>query len=260
MLKVYLTDDVQRRLWAFVQSVGTEIGGFGYCTAPEQGVVVVDTILLAPQTVSGASVDFTDDAMAYMIEKAANDGRLADARFSWHSHAGMGVYWSNTDEDGIEDYSKSGMPWLISLVANKKSETKARLDVFDIPLVGRATFHNNIDVVELRDNSIDEQIKAEVEQFVETKSYTYTAGSYKGKQKEKDDKELTEQEFSRKGKELELRGSVTVNDGLMEADEFILWQKFLRDEPMTKDEEERFDKYLNGETPEVIDGQAVLLG
>lgn len=260
-LKIYLTDEAARWMWGFVHAVDTEIGGFGYCTSPDPGIVVVDTILLAPQEVSGAGVDFKDDAMMYMIEKAAEDGRLEDARFSWHSHVNMGVYWSNTDEEGVRDYEKSGMPWLVSVVANKKGEAKGRLDVFDVPLVGHATFNNNIDVIELRDNSLDDQIAKEIEHFVEKKVYqSSTKGSTTGSSNrtgEKSDEEPAEKDET--GKELALRRPIQV-DSTMDPQEFVLWQKFLAGEQMTDEEEALFEKYVDGEIPEVVDGEAVVLG
>lgn len=252
-LKIYLTDDAARWLWGFVHHVDTEIGGFGYCTSPDPGIVIVDTVLLAPQVVSGAGVDFTDEAMAYMIEKAAEDGRLEDARFSWHSHVNMSTYWSPTDEEGVKDYEKSGMPWLVSVVANKRHEIKGRLDVFDVPLVGHATFNNGIDVVELRDNSLDDEISKEVEHFVEKKQTPQKVTTTNGSSNKTGDKKDDD-----KSKELELRRPVSV-DSVMDPREFVLWQKFLAGEELTKAEEKEFEAYVDGNIPEVVDGEAVYL-
>lgn len=128
---VVFTNEAYDWLRGYTMAVQSEIGGFGYVYSPEKGIFVVDTIYLAPQTASPGGVHFKDGAMAFMVEKAVEDERLNDARFSWHSHNTMGVFWSSTDEEGIEDYKRTGMPWLVSAVTNHKGEIKVRVDIFD---------------------------------------------------------------------------------------------------------------------------------
>ena len=128
---VIFTPEAYDWIRGYTLAVDTEIGGFGYVTSPEKGLFIVDTIYLAPQEVSGGGVHFKEGAMGYMVEKAIDDDRINDARFSWHSHNTMGCFWSSTDEEGITDYKRTGMPWLVSAVTNHKGEMKVRVDVFD---------------------------------------------------------------------------------------------------------------------------------
>ncbi len=121
----------------WIYMTDTEIGGLGYADVLSDGSIHVDEVFLLPQIVSGSSVGFAGEALLDAVAKAAETGNLDRLRFSWHSHANFGVFWSNVDEGAIDDYLRNGAPWLLSLVANRKGETLCRIDVGNVPLLGR---------------------------------------------------------------------------------------------------------------------------
>lgn len=146
--EIILTQEVDDLMYEIVQSLTTEVGGLGYCTTDEAGNVYVDEIFLVPQQVSTGGVDFTSEAIAFGIEKAINDGRMEDLRFSWHSHGSLGCFWSSTDEGGIRDYLKHGAPWLASMVVNHDNEYRARIDIADVDPLGQITYDDlEVDVI-----------------------------------------------------------------------------------------------------------------
>lgn len=136
--KIILTQQVDDFIREVVQSVHAEVGGVGLCKV-EDGAIVVDHAYLVPQKVSGAKVEFDDNAMLIAMEKAIELDRNEDLRFSWHSHGDLPVSWSHIDEDGIDSYLTQA-PWLASMVVNRDGDRTARIDINGVPLVGRVKF------------------------------------------------------------------------------------------------------------------------
>lgn len=163
--QIIFTPEAWDWMRGYTLAVDTEIGGFGYVTSPEKGVFVVDTIYLAPQEVSGGGVHFKEGAMGYMVEKAIDDERVNDARFSWHSHNTMGVFWSSTDEEGIRDYKNTGMPWVVSAVVNHEGKIKCRVDVFD-SILDHITIEDTEVRVGVPDPAMNDEIMADIAQLV----------------------------------------------------------------------------------------------
>lgn len=158
-MDIYWEKQAQERLWHFIKSVKTEVGGFGYARIIGDNEVVVEDVWLAPQWASHSEVDFIDgDGVGYAIDKASADGRLGNDDFvwvSWHSHNTMKAFWSSTDEKCIETYGKAGITRLLSIVGNHAMEYKQRLDFYNIAVpgftLGQVTFHD----LELMDDPAD---------------------------------------------------------------------------------------------------------
>lgn len=176
-MQIYLTQEVNDFIDEVVARVNAEVGGVGYAyeDLPDNpGRIIVDDVFLIPQIVSGASVDFSKDAVAIAIERAVEDDRLSDLRFSWHSHGSLGVGWSGTDEGGINDYLTGGVPWLASMVVNRAGDTLARVDVQGVPLydsspsgskLGRLKY-NNVEVRVIDEDRTSGRAQAEIDKNV----------------------------------------------------------------------------------------------
>jgi proteasome lid subunit RPN8/RPN11 len=134
-MNIYIEPSALLKLWAYVDAVDTEIGGMGYAYRDGEDLVWQEVFLL-PQVSSGAEVDFeVTNGDEYAINKAAQEGVLGQPGFvwvSWHSHANMATYWSTTDTDRINGLAKTGLPYLLSFVGNKKREYKLRMDYFNV--------------------------------------------------------------------------------------------------------------------------------
>lgn len=166
---------IERNSWEKFETltgmVHTEIAALGYAKfqADEKGrpYVYVSELFVIPQEVSAAEVDFVSDGLPYAIMKATDEGRLDDLRFCIHSHVNMSAYFSGTDDEMIETFGKAGVPWLASVVLNKKGETDARVDVFgvtNIPGTGQVTL--DAEAVVPPNGELHDQCKAEIDKFV----------------------------------------------------------------------------------------------
>lgn len=171
----------------YIRLCDAEFGMFGYVKLVMDDIhptFVVDTLFLAPQEVSGTSVDYESEGFEYAIEKAIEDGRIEDLRFSCHSHVDMGAYWSGTDEDFIRNMN-NGAPWHVSLVQNRAGNYEARADFYN-PGGDIGKFMKQIrqDLKLYIDgkNSVDEQRKTELAKFVKEKKWETAAyGGYGGR-------------------------------------------------------------------------------
>ncbi len=138
-MDVLIEQDTERRLWALIRAVNTEIGGWGYARL-DGGDLIWDRVFLVPQEVSHSEVDFEatgGDVTA--IERAISDGVLDDPAFvwvSWHSHHSMKPFWSETDNARIAAMAKTGVTRLLSFVGCHDGDYRLRLDVFDVQAHG----------------------------------------------------------------------------------------------------------------------------
>jgi hypothetical protein len=138
-MKIQLNAQTDRRLWAFIRAVDTEIGGWGYAKLVG-GDLHWEQVFLVPQEVNQSEVDFeTTGGDAAAVERAINDGVLDDPAFvwvSWHSHHSMKAFWSNTDQKRIAALAKTGVQRLLSFVGCHDGSYQLRLDVFDVEAAG----------------------------------------------------------------------------------------------------------------------------
>jgi hypothetical protein len=163
-MKVTIDTTAERRLWAFIRALDTEIGGWGYAKVVGSDLVWHEVFLI-PQEVSGSEVDFEatgGDTAA--VERANADGVLEDPSFvwvSWHSHHTMKAYWSKTDEARIAAMAKAGVRRLLSFVGSHDGSYRLRLDVFDVLAHGIALKQVSLNDLTL-DSSPDDKFMASI--------------------------------------------------------------------------------------------------
>lgn len=148
MTDVYIESAAWCKLWAYITTVNTEIGGMGYAFQEGNCLVWKDTFL-CPQVATSGEVDFdTFGGDEYAINKASEDGFLACENgvwVSWHSHNSMSAFWSTKDDTRIEKLRLAGIKYLLSFVGNHKFEYKLRLDYFDVN-------HHGLVIPQITDN------------------------------------------------------------------------------------------------------------
>jgi len=178
--RLMLNRDDYERYMDYIRLCDAEFGMFGYVTLIETEEIhptfYVDTLFLAPQEVSGTSVDYESEGIQYAVEKAIKDGRANDLRFSCHSHVDMAAYWSGTDEGFIRNMNNGMAPWHVSLVQNRKHEYEARVDFYNPEGdIGKfvSQFKKDLKLVIFEDlhENTDEQRIAELNEFVKRKSW-----------------------------------------------------------------------------------------
>jgi hypothetical protein len=162
-MRVAIDTNTERRLWALLRGVNTEIGGWGYARL-DGGDLLWHEVFLIPQEVSDTEVDFEatgGDVAA--IERATADGVLEDPSFvwvSWHSHHKMKSHWSKTDDARIAAMSTAGVRRLLSFVGSHDGTYRLRLDVFDVLAHGITLKQITLNDLTLERSSDDEFTKA----------------------------------------------------------------------------------------------------
>jgi hypothetical protein len=106
-----------------VDKADGEISGLGKIQVMENGDILVTSAILCKQVNTGSSTDLDgDDITKAMFELRNEPGEL---RFWWHSHVNMGVFWSGTDTDTMQELGQHG--YFVSTVFNKKRETRTAI-------------------------------------------------------------------------------------------------------------------------------------
>lgn len=121
--------DVWHQMMGYIEACPVEVNGFGYVTRLDDGNLHVDQVFILEQTATAGSVEVEALALArHMTEMAQQGLNGGIMRLQWHSHVDMEAYFSPTDLFNIESYAQTD--WALSIVANKRGEYQARLDVF----------------------------------------------------------------------------------------------------------------------------------
>jgi hypothetical protein len=126
---VHIDGLAYRKIIHWMKKAGSyEISGLGNVVYDhEKHMFRVTDVYLLEQENTGASTDINEKAVGklmyqhHLLQKSGEvEGEL---RFWWHSHVDMGVFWSGTDRETIEQLGQGG--WFLSTVFNKKEEMKS---------------------------------------------------------------------------------------------------------------------------------------
>ena len=112
-VKIVLSLKVARMLQAYQEMAKTEILLVGR-TSIEENTIIVDDAVLLPQEANKSAVELDHDAYADWIETIPDED-LPRYNCWLHTHPGMGVFWSGTDEKNI---TRQDMLLLVSVVAD----------------------------------------------------------------------------------------------------------------------------------------------
>lgn len=127
-MKPIITIDqaVYDKIMYWIQKCDFEISGMGSVVIEDNEIRVVDACLIKQEN-TGTSTDI--DAKA--LGKAEFELRHAEGELKWwwHSHVNMGVFWSGTDMETIEELSEHG--WFAATVFNKKEESRSAVALVD---------------------------------------------------------------------------------------------------------------------------------
>lgn len=128
--KVILGAKASRQLWAYQLAAGTsEIGGLVYLReipdlSPKIKSLEIHIEEFIPLAAGLAGLSVSPKLFGKGIHKALEKNLDPDLlRGVWHTHPGMGVFWSGTDEKGMASLLKTNSlatsePWLLSVVAS----------------------------------------------------------------------------------------------------------------------------------------------
>ena len=133
-LAVVLTREAFEQLFGWFHATPDEISCLGVVKR-EGNLFVVERFHLVTQTGSGAHTELDPEAVGVLMEELLAHGKVDEAKSlkCWaHSHPGMEVFWSGTDQQTVRLLAAD---WLVSLVVSDDFAIRARLDTrLPVPL------------------------------------------------------------------------------------------------------------------------------
>ena len=199
-LKVVLTKEVHNKIRTQTNLIDNEITGLGLVDIKNNIARVYD-VFLVKQIVSGASCELDEVGICELVDKLIAEGKNPKhLRFWWHSHANMGVNWSNTDEDTGEKFG--GNTFFLSLVINHKGEMRARINVYNPIKLMLDNLPVFVESSEIKEDFIND-MKTEIQDKVFEKKFKYANTFWDNKDREareKKEKEEKEENNQKEGK------------------------------------------------------------
>lgn len=130
MAEIYINQDADDKLSAYLRAVAGEISGFG--TGKNEGnLFIIDDIFILPQEAGKAHTELDEDAMQNLLWQMIQDGKDPESVCVWwHSHGNGASFMSNTDDATVDMFADYGRPWMISIVSNCKLEHKCQIDFY----------------------------------------------------------------------------------------------------------------------------------
>lgn len=124
------TDDAWLTIKHIVASQSVEVGWFGLVRKINDRVFEVYEIFVPKQTVTGATVDIDEDAMAQLFNQLIIDNKPAECLvYHGHSHVNMAINPSGTDETMFEEYAFRAHERFFRSIHNKQGDS--RVDCVD---------------------------------------------------------------------------------------------------------------------------------
>jgi len=119
----------QKIMW-YTEIATQEISGFADVEYnAEAGRFEVGNVYLVKQECTATETEMDDEAIAdFNYQLVKDHGMTQLPRLWWHSHVNMGAFLSGTDEDTLAKFKNDS--WMISLVVNKRAESKVKIRQF----------------------------------------------------------------------------------------------------------------------------------
>lgn len=172
-MRLHIPIKIWRQLLSYAQlSAPNEITGIGTVVAIDNESLRVTEIFLPKQVASTVDCEFAEgelNAIVYDLLTREDSARAKELRFRWHSHGLGQVFWSQKDEQDINDWDSS---WVVNLVMNAMSEYLVRFDYFE-PLRVR-----NYPVKLIIDYPEDAELRRGCAQEIEEKVTFSNAGQF----------------------------------------------------------------------------------
>ena len=135
-VRIQIDAIAMQKLWTWTDVARGEVSALGIVEEIRNAdsgsitALLVTDMFLVKQRCSLDETTMDPQAVAtLMADLEAQDVDSRKLRMWAHSHAGMSVFWSGTDDDCINGLANG--EWLLSLVVNKKHEAMLRLDQYN---------------------------------------------------------------------------------------------------------------------------------
>jgi hypothetical protein len=157
-----------RKLIAYVDLCKDEVSGFAKVEYDEERVAfVMGEVYLVKQEASCGNTEMGADEIATFNHELVKRGVRQLPRLWWHSHAGMGVFWSSTDEDTMANLKNDS--YMLALETNHEHKFICRLIIWK-PFTFVQSLPVDLDVSYQR---IPQYLAKEVEKKVKVTSFAY---------------------------------------------------------------------------------------
>ena len=126
-LKVILTAEAFQQLFAYAYATASEISCMGVVRR-EANTFIIERFHLVKQEGGMAHTEMDPNALGELVEQLMAGDKMQDAQAlkCWaHSHPGMGVFWSKTDDTTCRLLASD---YLVSLVVSDGFAIRARVD------------------------------------------------------------------------------------------------------------------------------------
>jgi len=159
-MKIIITEAAALKLESYVRNCDIEISGMGK-TRIENNIIYIDDVCIFKQkcTPSNTVLDMAD-MMGFLTELIQKGENPKDFKLWWHSHVNMGVFWSSTDVNTMENSLE--FPLLVSIVTNKRGEFKARIDLNEPIKISKDDIPVEIEFSYEHDDEIIAEIKEKI--------------------------------------------------------------------------------------------------
>jgi hypothetical protein len=118
-MKITIPFKINEQIQFFVDKSDVECSGLGKVVTTPDGYAVTEIVLLKQEnTATHTEIDAAAVGKALFELRNSQGGMY----FWWHSHVDMGVFWSKTDRDTIEEIGRNGL--CVAVVFNKKKEKR----------------------------------------------------------------------------------------------------------------------------------------
>lgn len=122
--KLTIDPKTLRKLWIWSAASDIEISAIGEIAIQDDTIHVTDTVHLLKQEGSSGSTELDMDAYDVLIRRYIKEGKsLEPLRFWFHTHPKMGIWFSMTDEDTIDDLGANGETY-VAAVFNERGESQ----------------------------------------------------------------------------------------------------------------------------------------
>ena len=178
--KIYIDDDVYRKVFYWVHKSDHEVSGFGNVEFDqEKKVFTVTDAMLLKQENGPTSSEIDPEAIGEAMFEAHKKGQPNGLKWWWHSHVNMSVFWSADDMECIRKLGHNG--WILATVFNKRHESRsAFLQTVEIMGNNHEMFVDEIET-EVNFRATDEEKKAWDEEYeAKVKAARPSANYYRG--------------------------------------------------------------------------------
>jgi len=129
-MKITFTHEAWKKINTYIKLTDEEISGLGISSMNEAGdEITIRDVRIWKQECTATTTEIIDNKhLIDMVEEYQKEGvPMEDMNVWWHSHADMGVFWSATDQETIDNWFNE--KYLVAVVGNKKKEFKGQISL-----------------------------------------------------------------------------------------------------------------------------------